>query len=92
MHLAVDSHGMPLRAIITQGTAADCKQATALIDGFNAQHLLADRGYDTNEILCQAASHGMSPVIPPMKTRKSSENMTKDSIKSGTLSKMPFFT
>ena len=69
LHLAVDSHGMPLRAIVTQGTAADCKQAVALIDGFCAQHLLADRGYDSNEILCQAELQGMSPVIPPKKNR-----------------------
>jgi Transposase DDE domain. len=60
---------MPLRAIITQGTAADCKQAVALIDGFSAQHLLADRGYDTNDILCQTANLGMMPVIPPKNIR-----------------------
>jgi len=41
-----------------------------LIDGFCAQHLLADRGYDTNEILEQAKLRGMSPVIPPKSNRK----------------------
>jgi len=30
---------------------------------------LADRGYDTNAILEQAAQQGMSPVIPPRKHR-----------------------
>ena len=78
MHLAVDSHGMPIRAIITQGTAADCKQATALIDGFSAQHLLADRAYDTNEVLCQAANLGMVPVIPPKKNRKEQREYDKE--------------
>ena len=61
---------MPLRAIITEGTRADCKEAIALIDGFTAQHLLADRGYDTNEIIDQAVGQGMRPVIPPKKNRK----------------------
>lgn len=31
LHLAVDAHGMPLRAIVTQGTVADCAQTIALI-------------------------------------------------------------
>ena len=35
-----------------------------------AEHLLADRGYDTNAILEQATQQGMKPVIPPRKHRK----------------------
>ena len=70
MHLAVDAHGMPVRAIVTQGTTADCKQAVALIDGYCAQYLLADRGYDTDEILDQAMKRGITPVIPARKNRK----------------------
>jgi transposase len=34
-----------------------------------ADYLLADRGYDTNAILDQAARQGMTPVIPPKKNR-----------------------
>lgn len=52
---------MPLKSIITKGIAADCTQAMALIDGFTAQNLLADKGYDTDAIVNQAkrqASHG----------------------------------
>ena len=69
IHLAVDADGMPVRAIITAGTVADCKQAIALIDGISADYLLADRGYDTNEIVDWAAAHGMISVIPPKKNR-----------------------
>jgi transposase len=61
---------MPLRASITQGSTADCTQAVPLIDGFHAQHLLADRGYDTNEVITQAKLRGMSPVIPPKSNRQ----------------------
>ena len=61
---------MPLRAIITQGTTADCTQADALIDGFAAEYLLADRGYDTDAIVSQAKRQGMLPVIPPKKNRR----------------------
>jgi transposase len=61
---------MPIRALATQGTTADCKQAIALIDGFSAQYLLADRGYDSDAIVSQARFQGMSVVIPPKRNRK----------------------
>ena len=70
IHLAVDSHGMPVRMIVTEGTTADSTQASVLIDGLTAQHLLADKGYDTDEISNQAIAQGMEPVIPPKKNRK----------------------
>jgi transposase len=65
----VDAHGLPLRVLVTSGTTADCTQAGTLIQGITADYLLADRGYDTNAILAQAARQGMTPVIPPRKHR-----------------------
>lgn len=41
-----------------------------MIEGFQAEYLLADRGYDTDAILLKAADEGMTPVIPPKKNRK----------------------
>jgi len=41
-----------------------------LIDGFTAEHLLADRGYDSDAIVRQAGAQGMCVVIPPKKNRK----------------------
>jgi transposase len=61
---------MPVRAFITQGTTADCTQASKLIEGISAKQLLADRGYDSNEIVSQAFKQGMEVVIPPRKNRK----------------------
>ena len=60
---------MPLRVIVTQGTTADCTQASRLIEGIDADHLIADKGYDTDTILDQAATQGMGVVIPPKKNR-----------------------
>lgn len=60
---------MPIRAIITKGTRADCKEASRLIEGLSAEYLLADKGYDTNAILDQAQKQGIEPVIPPKKYR-----------------------
>ena len=61
---------MPVNLLITAGTVADCTQAEALIDGIAAEHLLADRGYDTNKVLAAAGERGMTPVIPPKRSRK----------------------
>ena len=77
IHLAVDANGMPVRILVTEGTRADCKEAVHLIDGISAETLLADRGYDTNEILSYAVSAGMEPVIPPKKKRKQQRDYDK---------------
>ena len=77
IHLAMDANGMPVRIVVTEGTRADCKEAVHLIEGISAEALLADRGYDTNEILAYAVSAGMEPVIPPKKNRKESRQYDK---------------
>ena len=70
IHLAVDANGMPVRILVTEGSRADCKEAVHLIEGISAQTLLADQGYDTNDILSHAVSAEMEPVIPPKKNGK----------------------
>ena len=69
---------MPVRVIITKGTTADCTQAGKLITGLNAEHLLADRGYDSDAIVKQAEAQGMKSVIPTRKNRKEQRNYDKD--------------
>ena len=61
---------MPIRVIVTEGTQADCKEAIHLMEGIDAEALLADRGYDTNEIIAYASHKGMEPVIPSKRNRK----------------------
>ncbi|NMB50784.1 MAG: transposase [Bacteroidales bacterium] len=67
--MAVDAHGMPVRVLITKGTRVDCKEAIHLIDGWSAEALFADGGYDTNEIISYALSAGMKVVIPLKRNR-----------------------
>ena len=61
---------MPVRLAVTKGTVADCSLALPLIEGIEAQYLLADRAYDTNEIIAAATELGMNPVVPPKSNRK----------------------
>jgi transposase len=68
---------MPIRVIVTQGATADCTQAAQLIEGLSAEHLLADKGYDSDAIVEQATAQGMSVVIPPRKNRKEQRSYDK---------------
>jgi len=68
---------MPVRMVVTAGTTADCSQASTLIEGIDAQYLLADKGYDSNAIIAQAREQGMEPVIPPRKNRKEPRDYDK---------------
>jgi transposase len=49
---------------------ADCAQANGLIEGLSAEHLIADKGYDSDAIVEQAKRQGMQAQIPPRKNRK----------------------
>ncbi len=61
--------------LLQKGTRADCKEAVHLIEGISAEALLADRGYDTNEIIAHAVAAGMEVVIPPKKNQKEEEDL-----------------
>lgn len=78
VHLAVDARGLPVRAPVTSGTTADCTQAVALIDGFAAEYLLADKGYDSNAVIAEAVRAGIKVVIPPKKNRKEQREYDKE--------------
>ena len=41
-----------------------------MIEDIEAEHLLADKGYDSNEVVEAALALGMNPVIPPRSNRK----------------------
>ena len=49
-----------------------------MIEGLNAEALLADRGYDTDGIVGYAEESGMEAVIPPKKNRKIQREYDKD--------------
>jgi transposase len=44
--------------------------AEPLMEGFDAQAVMADRAYDTDAILAFLQGKGIKPVIPPRRHRK----------------------
>ena len=77
IHLAVDAHGMPVRMFVTAGTVADCSKACELVEGIEAENLLADKGYDSDDFVDSLKKSKIIPVIPPRKCRKTPREYDK---------------
>ena len=70
IHITVDALGNPLKIILTGGERNDITQAEALIEPFEFDNLLADKGYDANKLLKQVEEKQAKAVIPPKANRK----------------------
>jgi transposase len=68
--MVADSLGRPLRFILTAGQVGDVLAAPALLDGFRAEAVLADKAYDSNAFRQVIADSGAEAVIPSNRTRK----------------------
>jgi transposase len=69
VHIAVDALGNPLRLLLTAGQRHDSPQASALIEGYEPQVLIADKGYDSGPLIELVTAKGIEAVIPPKKNR-----------------------
>ena len=56
--------------MLTGGQVHDATQAVGLLAQIKPQAVLADKAYDTNELLDVIASQGAKAVIPPKANRK----------------------
>jgi len=83
IHMCTDAFGRPLRFILTGGQCNDYTQALDLIDGFRLSHVLADKGYDSDNILDAIASMKAVPVICRDQTAKYEEYMISKFINAG---------
>ena len=70
IHAACDSHGKPLRFILTAGPCSDYTPALALLEGLPAKAVLADKGYDADYLVEAIRQKGAQVVIPPRSHRK----------------------
>ena len=66
----MDALGNPIRLILTQGQTSEHQQSHALIAGFQAEFILADKGYDSDEFVKRIIASGGQAVIPPRSNRK----------------------
>jgi transposase len=68
--MVCDSLGRPLRFMLTAGQRHDNLTAKALLEGFQAEAVLADRAYDNNDLRQAIAQMGAQAVIPSTRSRK----------------------
>lgn len=74
IHLSVDALGNPLRLILTAGQRHELTQAQALIEGFEFDHLIADKAYDADDFICLILKAEAQVVIPPRAKRNDPRN------------------
>lgn len=67
--MVCDTLGRPLRFLLTAGQRHDSLTAKALIDGFHAEAVLADKAYDNNDLRQTIAEMGAKAVIPSTRSR-----------------------
>jgi transposase len=70
IHIAVDALGNPLRFILTAGQCHDSPQTEALVEGYSTQALIADKGYDSKDLIEAVKAEGIQAVMPPRSNRR----------------------
>ena len=70
IHVTVDGLGNPLRLRLTAGQRHDSTQAKVLLDGFDFERLIADRGYAAEDLSTICSERGIQAVIPPHQRAK----------------------
>jgi len=69
--------GNPVEFILTPGQEADVTQGEALIEGHDAEAIIADKGYDSDSLVRRIEGKGAKAVIPPKKNRKVARDYDK---------------
>lgn len=78
IHAAGDALGNPVRLIASPGQRNDIAYAHDLIDGFEANATIADKGFDANHLIDKIAATGAEVVIPPKRNRKDQRQYDAD--------------
>ena len=77
IHMAVDTHGLPIHFMITGGNINDSVVALELIESLGVyEYLLADKGYDKEDLREAVRAIDANPVVP----RKSNSIVGNDDI------------
>ena len=64
IHVIVDALGNPLDFVLTPGQAHDCPQADGLLSGYCSDYVIADKGYDSADLVELIEEMGAVSVIP----------------------------
>ena len=67
-----------MKFLLTPGQTHDVTQAASMIEGINAEHVLMDKGYDSDELVTVVEKSGAKAVIPPRSNRKTPRDYDRE--------------
>lgn len=70
IHLLADALGRPLRFLLSGGEVHESRTAEVMLEGIEADAVIADKAYDSDAIRDTAKAAGMKAVIPSRSNRK----------------------
>lgn len=70
IHAEVDALGNPLKLLVTAGQRSDFTKASELLKNASGSYVIADMGYDSDDIRAQILAQECTPVIPGKSNRK----------------------
>ena len=86
LHFITDGTGTPIKFQLTKGQTSDYAKAQELLKGQKAEAVLADKGYDSDEIVHFINDYmNAKAVIPPKCNRKSQRYYDKQLYKARNL-------
>ncbi len=88
--MAVDARGQPVRFNLTGGQAGDAPEGIPLLAGTRANHVIADKGSDSDSILDFVRGQGATAVIPPRSNRKTQRGYDRELYKQRNLIERAF--
>jgi transposase len=77
IHLAVDTQGQPVELRLGPGQEADVTRGEELLASHEPAFVIADKGYDSDELIGIIAEHGAKAVIPPRSNRREKRRYSK---------------
>lgn len=69
IHLAVDAQGQPVELRLGPGQEADVTRGEELLASHEPEYVIADKGYDADELVAAVVERGAKAVIPPRSNR-----------------------
>jgi transposase len=77
LHLADDAKGRPLELTVTPGQEHDICQAPRLLADHESPYVIADKGYDSDELVRHVEKRGSAAVIPSRSGRTTPRRLLK---------------
>lgn len=81
IHAATDALGNPIRLTLTAGNRHDVTQAEALLEGWETERVIADKGYDSDQVLATIEALTAEVVISPKANRLEQREYDQDNYK-----------